>query len=355
MSINGAYYDVRIVTDARGSFTARCLKKYFGLFGVSSSIIKAVSEEDKDRNTMYIFLQRPQHTIPVELTYIVYNLETKQQSPWYKSQSRELLDNSLQIFDFSVQNYVHLETSIQQKMAYLPAPLILQKSQYESTMHAVLSYGATCARRSKILTDLQEQHGIRDKVVDEEFGNKVDEAIRNAKIVLNLHCHENALLETSRINEALQYDKIVVSEEPTGADKYSRHVYKDVVVFTESFDNYDEKRIEKLARLLKFYSAPRSNRRYVEGRKTALYSLTRYLVQRFAKALLSLQAFPPTYFYERLRRIEPAAGVGERQCFVVSLFKPLFCFLPFEGGHPKVSCARERTWNALQSRNLEQR
>jgi len=180
-----------------------------------------------------------------------------------------------------------MELVLQKKTLYLPVPLTLvpkaevvaaapafsfsssgdEKQQTEITkpvfQHDVLFYGSLCARRSRILDKLQEdKHKLKIKVVSGVYGKGMAEMIQASRVVLNLHYYEKALLETTRINEVLQYDRIVVSEDPVAEDKYSRSLYKHSVIFTRNLDEYtgnggdgdDDRHIEELAMTLRFYS-----------------------------------------------------------------------------------------------------
>ena len=166
------------------------------------------------------------------------------------------------MYEYSVQNYLNMEPELQKKMAYLPIPLRLDKKEYNDFEFDVLFHGSMCSRRSRILDDLQNKHEIRMKIAGANFGKGLDELIQKTRIVLNLHYYDNSLLETARINEALKWGKIVVSEEPMSEDKYSRELYKDAVIFTKNLDSYDDRDVEDLAKTLKFYSSSRNYRQY---------------------------------------------------------------------------------------------
>ena len=297
---NGEYYSVKILTKPWGKFIACGMREYFRGVGISVDIVEAIDEGDVTRNVLYIVMFAFLYDIPSGLRYVVYQLEQKQQSPWFNDKYRKILNGSAFIFDYSVQNYQHMELPLQKKTAFLPIPLHLATEEYHHFEHDVLFYGSLCPRRERILSDLQDKHGIKIKIVSAAIGEVLDELIQKSRIVLNLHYYENALLETTRINEALQWGRIVVSEDPMAEDKLSRQLYRDVVVFTKNLDNYDDRHVEALAKTLKFYTNSENYRRYVQGRKETLNSLQRYCFGRFTKALLSIQAFSPTRFYQSL-------------------------------------------------------
>ena len=213
-----------------------------------------------------------------------------------------------------------MEIGLRKKAIYLPVPLTLKTAptisseddKREMFQFDVLFFGAPCARRFRILDELQNRYNLRIKVVNDVFGESLAEIIKKARIVLNLHFYESALLETARINEVLQYDKIVVSEDPMAEDKYSRALYKDAVIFTKNLDECngdDHRHIEELATTFRFYSDPENYRKYVAERRPALASLKEHCFERFVKALISIQTFSPTSFHEWLHSPDDTATI----------------------------------------------
>ena len=279
--------------------------------------METIDEGDVSRNVLYIALFAFLYDFPPGLKYIAYQLEQKQQSAWFNDKYRKNLAESAYVFDYSVQNYQNMEIGLRKKTIYLPVPLTLKaaaniSSQMEKFEFDVLFFGAPCTRRSRILDELQNKHDLRIKVVNDVFRESMAEIIKKARIVLNLHFYENALLETVRMNQVLQHDKIIVSEDPMAEDKYSRTLYKDAVIFTKNLDEYNgdaDRHIEELATTLRFYSDPANYQKYIAERRTALASLKEHCFGRFVKALISIQAFSPTSFYERLHSSDDTATI----------------------------------------------
>ena len=60
-------------------------------------------------------------------------------------------------------------------------------------------------------------------------------AIRQCRLVLNLHYYEDASLETARLNEVLPFDRLVVSERPR--DWFGMLLYQDAVEFIDVIDD----------------------------------------------------------------------------------------------------------------------
>ncbi|MBI1742253.1 glycosyltransferase family 25 protein [Candidatus Acetothermia bacterium] len=95
----------------------------------------------------------------------------------------------------------------------------------------VLFYGdfKSSSRRLKMLEALQQRFNVQ--FVSEVYGPDMMKAIRQAKVVINLHYYENALLETPRIQESLSLGVPVVSE--SAQDQYDYPELADVVRFFE--------------------------------------------------------------------------------------------------------------------------
>lgn len=74
------------------------------------------------------------------------------------------------------------------------------------------------------------------------------------------------------------------------------------MIFTKNLDKHadDDRHIAELATTLRFYSDPSNYERYAAKRRPALAAGRRHCFGRFVKALISIQAFSPTRFYERL-------------------------------------------------------
>jgi GR25 family glycosyltransferase involved in LPS biosynthesis len=83
----------------------------------------------------------------------------------------------------------------------------------------VLFYGDTNNdRRRRILANLSSRFQVR--VISEVFGEELIEAIARARVVVNVHYYEGALLETTRIYECLSLHRIIVSEESVDMEEH---------------------------------------------------------------------------------------------------------------------------------------
>ncbi len=160
--------------------------------------------------------------------YIVFQVEQTIDARWLTPQYLNSLRQGFAIFDYSLTNirYFTQQGISSSKFYYQPIgpaaikfhrPGTLSESDYD-----VVFYGdPSNERRQLYLTEL-EKH-FRIKIVSEIFGDELYEILSKAKVVVNIHYYENALLETTRIWECLSLNKIVVSE--TASDM---HEYQDL-------------------------------------------------------------------------------------------------------------------------------
>lgn len=129
------------------------------------------------------------------------------------------------------------------KLKWVPMPFVYLNNlntkylvNYDSCTYDIFFYGHPNERRKKILEELTKVFGSGLKIGYGCYGEKKLSYIARSKIILNLHYYEKAGLETCRINEILNMNKIIVSEKsPT--DKLNMGLYKDVVIFVDEIDN----------------------------------------------------------------------------------------------------------------------
>ena len=86
------------------------------------------------------------------------------------------------------------------------------------------------------------------------FGDERDNCIKSSKIIINLHYYDDAVIETTRFNEVLQFNKLIISEKSSSLeyDYYNINLYKDLVVFIDVI-NEDLSNIHQLYAILDNY------------------------------------------------------------------------------------------------------
>ena len=163
---------------------------------------------------------------------ISFQMEQSSSQRWFSRKYLSVLKNSLAILDYSIANIGFLERQgiPYGQMFYMPIKRIPNYLEFLATkglnvrisgekVYEVLFYGdVNNERRRKILGQLSERYDL--KVISGKFGGELYEHILKAKVVINIHYYENALLETTRICECLSLGVPVVSENSVDKDEY---------------------------------------------------------------------------------------------------------------------------------------
>lgn len=142
-----------------------------------------------------------------------------------------ILIRSLAIYDYSLDNinYLHSKGIPYEKMHYIPIGYfdnykdwLEKKYQYSFSnekKYDILFYGSLeSERRRKILKLLSEKVNI--EIVSNLYGCELFKKISEAKMVINIHFYDNALLETTRIFECLSLGVPIISEVSADIDSH---------------------------------------------------------------------------------------------------------------------------------------
>lgn len=133
---------------------------------------------------------------------------------------------------------MHNNTIPFQKLFYMPisvskkyntAPKGIQSNfEYDVAVYGDMNNG----RRQSFLQELKKHFSVL--VISKVFGKELHAQLNKAKIVVNIHYYENALLETTRIYECLSLNKLIVSE--TSIDQNEHSELNGIVDFTNNND-----------------------------------------------------------------------------------------------------------------------
>jgi len=148
---------------------------------------------------------------------IIYQMEQSVSSRWFTDKYFKTLEGSLAVLEYSLVNIKFMSDKgiAYPHVHYLPvgsdASYMGHIPPTEKTCD-VLFYGDanSSSRRRKMLDTLRQHFDVR--VCSEIFGLDMIKQIRCARVVINLHYYENALLEMPRIQECLSLGVPVVSE-----------------------------------------------------------------------------------------------------------------------------------------------
>ena len=175
---------------------------------------------------MYILIaaQMFEHLPPGEKR-IIYQMEQSISNRWFNKKYFHALENSLAVLDYSIVNIEFLSNNgiAYPHLFYLPvgANIFYMRNLAETSKTIdVLFYGdsSSSPRRREMLESLKRHFKVH--VCNEVYGLDMINTIRSARLVINLHYYENAILETPRIQECLSLGTPVVSESAQDQNNY---------------------------------------------------------------------------------------------------------------------------------------
>lgn len=244
-----------ILTTRHTLFVAHLLEKTLNEVGRGVTIIEAYSAE-ADSGQLHIVIC-PQIFAELPQNFVAFQMEQSINPRWFTPEYFATLERAMAIFDYSLTNINYLlEHGIPyQKLFYLPiasyADYDVQLKQKGHQLEGVekpidiLFYGDTnCERRRHYLEQLGQRFNVH--IASGVFGDDLTRLVKSAKLVINLHYYENALLETTRIYEVLSLGTPIVSEESVDIAEHTHLI--DIVDFSPIGDI--EAMAEKIERLL---------------------------------------------------------------------------------------------------------
>lgn len=176
-----------------------------------------LTEPEQYENIPYIMVC-PQNFKKFPPVYIAFQMEQTINPRWLTEEYISILHNAYAVFDYSLENikYFSSDPILASKLYYLPVDVCddMVKNQYVSDEkeYDVLFYGAPFVdRRQAYLKPIGEKYKL--KVISNLFGPDLYREMSKAKVIINIHYYENALLETTRIYETLSVcDSLIISE-----------------------------------------------------------------------------------------------------------------------------------------------
>lgn len=188
--------------------------------------------------------------------YFAFQLEQSVSSRWLTEEYFSQLSSAQFVFDYSLVNIDYFRKK-EKYFHYLPIDYLPEvKRDGSNYEYDVLFYGDTNSpRRQLFLKQLEEHFSV--KIVYKIYGDALYELLVKAKVVVNIHFYENALLETTRLYEVLSMGRsIIVSERST--DKIEDQRLENIIDFVEMDDSaamiqrvaywlqHDKERVEKI-------------------------------------------------------------------------------------------------------------
>lgn len=206
---------IDIVAIKHTKYVAELLKGILLSFGVSCEI--HLEEPAIYENIPYIMIC-PQNFKRFPKLYIAFQMEQTVNPRWLTDSYIQILRGAYAVFDYSMINieYFSNDPILAPKLYYIPIDVcenLINKNKGDNEKeYDVLFYGDPyIERRKKYLDKISEKFSL--KILSDTFGQELYNEMRKAKIVINAHYYENALLETTRLYEALSIsDCLIISE-----------------------------------------------------------------------------------------------------------------------------------------------
>ena len=231
--------------------------------------------------------------------YVAFQMEQSVSPRWFTTEYFNTLERSFAIFDYSIANLKYLQSNglSPKQMFHMPLSPLLGLRPREKDDHQgrdVLFYGdPSGSRRQTMLMELKKHFDV--EVLNEVFGDDAYNRISKAKIIVNIHYYEDALLETTRIYECLSLGKLVVSER--GADQQAHSNIELIVEFVDAGDV--TQMVDKISRLLSSDALRAERLRRVQdyvnsAPKDFLFYFMRFLLALMLSTLISFMRWRET-------------------------------------------------------------
>jgi hypothetical protein len=233
--------------------------------------------------------------------YYAFQMEQTVNPRWFDKSYYKRLKSARAVFDYSMTNLAFFEQKgfDWKKFYYLPITADLKgkdcaPAMTEGNDHDVVFYGDdNNPRRKRFLEALKKHFNV--KVINNQFGEALYSEIRKAKLIVNIHYYDNALLETTRIAEALSLGALVVSESSPDITDYPD--FSDVVDFVPVDD------VEAMVERVRFWLRENESR---AQKKSLIQDLLRkspdMMEFYFLRFLLAEEAIDFKTFYARCAR-----------------------------------------------------
>lgn len=213
-----------ILATAHTQFVAHALAQVLRKAGFEVSLLQDVPAPGFVLDMYIVVCPQMFKQLPPGEKRIVFQMEQSVSPRWFTDEYLAILENSLSAWDYAPANLAFLETKgIRYPHTYLvPIGGVAAYSQLLQDCGEpalpdvepscdVLFYGDVNApRRQEMLQVLQRHFSVR--IEGNLFGDALRQAVRQARVVVNIHYYEGALLETTRVYECLSLGTPVVTE-----------------------------------------------------------------------------------------------------------------------------------------------
>lgn len=241
---NSNTYKFIVVTNKRGLKIAENLNNMLKVMNFLSEIFigdeipdeMLINNERNDNEFFIILFSQLHKKMPNRNKYIIYQLEQKQQNNIVNQNVLNNILNSLITWDYSNENMRNFSDIYRSKIYFQPISISTETYntvKNNDSMYDILFYGFINKRRNNIINHLTTIYGNKIYRTCNLYGTELYDVIKKSKIILNIHAYENSILETSRINEVLPFNKVIISEYPYKNDDINKNFYENKISFCD--------------------------------------------------------------------------------------------------------------------------
>lgn len=226
---------VTVVCAPQTRFVAVMLVHHLGQLGFDACIQTGQPAGESD--AWVLVGAQGMFDLPPRDKRVVWQMEQSVSSRWFTDDYLNILANSLMVWDYATTNLAHLArvglpNELLHHVPISPVPdpgRAGQDAAAEAPAWDVLFYGdIKVDRRRRFLDALGAEFKLH--IGTDLYGGPLAQALRQARVVVNIHYYENALLETTRLCECLSHGARVVSE--ASSDMAEHGLYQPHVTFT---------------------------------------------------------------------------------------------------------------------------
>lgn len=230
--------EAHILTTHHCLFVAELIARQLSRVGIRSRILFEKPAQGFARVPHFVIC--PQMFAELPELYVSFQMEQTVSSRWLTERYMALLEHSFAVFDYSQLNLGYFTSNglSYRQMYFMPIGYLgsypaNRPSSQPVKEYDVLFYGdATCDRRKAFIARIEQKYQV--KVIGNLFGEALYDELRKAKVLINIHYYEGALLETTRIYESLSLDCLIVSESSVDIDEHGN--LQDIVDFVDIGD-----------------------------------------------------------------------------------------------------------------------
>jgi hypothetical protein len=287
---------VPILTTPHCQFIAERLAQMLRSVGIRSDVINSKPSTGFSAYPHIVIC--PQMFPELPKTYYAFQMEQSVNPRWFTKSYFKILKSAQAIFDYSMTNLAYLEDRgfDWKKIFYLPVtagPAAVTNPPPEEEYDVVFYGDDKNPRRRRFLDELEKS--FRVKVINNLFGQSLYSELSKAKVIVNIHYYENALLETTRLAEALSLDAVIVSEDTKDR---SEHPQLDQLVDFVPLDD-----VQAMVERVRYWLRDSEARRIRKQTNYKLLSSTPDLMEfYFFRFLLAQNVITFETFYQRCAR-----------------------------------------------------